>query len=404
MDAMATFTFPLPLADRLEQLVNNEYLSDVVFAVGTDGERMYAHKNILTMASEVFYAQFNGQFEEARQKTEPIAVTDIDPSTFRDILRYAYCEKIDLTRDNVTDVYYASQKYMLTELNEMCEQFFAHKIDIQDVLRVFGDNRKHEFPFVNEKCLAIIRDNPLVCFKHEDFFTLDKKSLEMIVSSTRINCLTSHILEAIQDWAKINDLQFDDARQLAQIVEDMKHRELDCRKLYNFGQFLYVPNVQTELTISSKEPIALYGLGIFVKAMTEPVTEATVTLNVVVKNFNGPGETNFYSVKNIALTTDLHTEELLFEKIIISAKSGCKISASFEKSPALPDLFCLPSFTSIDSAIADLRVDAGNNCVSYLLYRKKSDAKPASLKMTPVLKEWFKTMEATRKNNPLSLG
>ncbi|XP_053698175.1 kelch-like protein 41b [Sabethes cyaneus] len=380
------FTFPLPVADRDEQLVNNEYLSDVQFSVGNDGERMYGHKVILTLASEVFYAQFNGQFKESQRRNQTIVVTDIQPPIFRDILRYMYCQKIDLTQDNVIEVYYASQKYILTELNKICEQYFENEINETNVLKVFNENRKHEFAVVNESCLDVIRDNPVACFQHPDFVTIEKKTLEMIASSARINCLQDQLQEAIKNWAKVNKLPPDDAFLLTQMVQDMKQRKHDCLKLHNFNQFKFAANIETNIQIKActLRPVALNGVGIFVKSRSEPPANAKISLKVQVEHFNSSERIKQISLEKIVpLTTELRTEDVFFERFIVDARRYCKIRISFEKLSALPELFCLTEFGSIDNVLQVEDTKSPyifsrdvTNCVAYLLY-KNMDPKSA---------------------------
>ncbi|XP_055522400.1 BTB/POZ domain-containing protein 3-like [Wyeomyia smithii] len=374
------FKYPLSLADREEQLFDNEYFSDVIFLVGENGERVYGHRIILTLASEVFYVQFNGQFEEARQSDQPITVTDIEPPIFRDVLRYMYCQKIDLSNENVIEVYYASQKYLLTGLNELCEKYFASNVDEKNVLKLFEENRKHEFAVVNKHCLAVIRDNPLACFQHNDFLALEKKSLEMITSSARINCCQEQLHKAIKNWAKDDESRSEDADQLTQIISDVQHRKHDCLKFFNFNQFKFVENIFTHVRIKNvygDKPVGLYGLGIFVKSKSQPSNDAKISLKVHVEYFNASGQIRQYSVEKIVpLTMAMLTEKVFFEKFIIDAEYYCEIQVSFVKLSALPPMFCLNAFGSIDSTLQleDFLTRSGStitNCIAYLLYKNK---------------------------------
>ncbi|XP_062550502.1 uncharacterized protein LOC134215299 [Armigeres subalbatus] len=72
--------------NRQKQLLFSEYRSDVVFRVGNAEELIHAHKLILTVASEVFYAQFNGSFAESNQDSceIPVKIEDIEPAAFRE--------------------------------------------------------------------------------------------------------------------------------------------------------------------------------------------------------------------------------------------------------------------------------------------------------------------------------
>ncbi|XP_055523833.1 kelch-like protein 40b [Wyeomyia smithii] len=384
------FQFSLRLEDRDEQLYNNEYFSDVTFLVGDNGEPIYGHKLILTLASEVFYAQFNGQFKEARQSDEPIIVTDIQPPIFRDVLRYMYCQKIDLSEDNLIEVYYASQKYLLSGLNKLCEQFCTSKINESNVMKFLNENTKHEFEVVNKNCLAVICDNPLVCFEHVGFLNLKKKVLEMIAGSARINCSQEQLETAIVKWAKGDESRADDASQLAQIVSNVHHRKRNCLKLRNYDQFKYVSNMSTCVLVKSNQnSVGLYGLGIFVESQFEPVEGTTLELKVQVEYF---GVSNalvkqYSTVKNVPVTSELRIERIFFEKFIIDSLRYCKIHVSLYNSNARLQTFCLNAFRSVGGTLYVEDYNASNetnstysydqipkqltynNCIAYLMYK-----------------------------------
>ena len=76
-----TSDFDLNLYDKYEKLVNNEYLADIIFLVGEQGEKMFGHKNIISISSEVFYAMFNGDYTESKDN-KPIVIPDIEPPIF----------------------------------------------------------------------------------------------------------------------------------------------------------------------------------------------------------------------------------------------------------------------------------------------------------------------------------
>ncbi|KAL9699858.1 hypothetical protein quinque_003299 [Culex quinquefasciatus] len=173
--AQKSFAYDLCLEDRLEQLVNSEYTADVFFKVGEAGEPMFAHKNLITTASEVLYAQLNGQFHDAisNSRDNPIAVKDISPVVFLEILRFMYCERGEIKEDNV--------------------------------LKIFNDNRRYEFDNINSVCLRVICDNPLECFEQEQFLEMEKSSLKLILESPKINCLEDHLENATQRWLEFND-------------------------------------------------------------------------------------------------------------------------------------------------------------------------------------------------------
>ncbi|KAL9699857.1 hypothetical protein quinque_003298 [Culex quinquefasciatus] len=294
--ADTAFSFNVPLGDRLEQLVNSEYGADVFFKVGEAGELMFAHKIIITTASEVFYAQLNGKFEEATKntRTDPIAIKDINSTIFLEILRFMYCEKVNLNGDNLVEVNYAAKKYLLSKLVDICDKFIQDKIKEENVLKIFNDNRRYEFVDINTICLRVICDNPLECFDQKLFLALELGSLKLIVDSPGMNCHDDQL-----------------------VMKGRNCRELHCQKLHAFSKFSYSDTVVTDITIEVSKPFNLYGFGILIG--TESTDIQSLKLNVEVKvEFDDEWENCFSTEVVVPVKQEeVYVYEVVFKKIIM---------------------------------------------------------------------------------------
>lgn len=72
---------------RIRSLVNNEYLSDVVFLVGKEKVKIHAHKTILALGSPVFRSMFYADHGLRMQSNQPIEIPDITPVGFLNMLK-----------------------------------------------------------------------------------------------------------------------------------------------------------------------------------------------------------------------------------------------------------------------------------------------------------------------------
>jgi hypothetical protein len=83
------------MSSQLEDLCNNKELSDVVFIV--EGRKLYAHKVVLSLTSEVYRAMFlRNEFREKEAGTE-IEVPNCSYDVFLSVLQYMYTGLIELT-------------------------------------------------------------------------------------------------------------------------------------------------------------------------------------------------------------------------------------------------------------------------------------------------------------------
>jgi BTB/POZ domain len=124
-------------------MVNNPKRSDIVFVVGkTEPVKFHSHTPILMMHSEVFDSMFSGDFEIFTE----IAVTDVEPDIFLQLLNYIYAglSAVSLTTGNMLDMLYGAQKYMLQALKKVCEDFILANTNNNNLLEVYDASQYFE--------------------------------------------------------------------------------------------------------------------------------------------------------------------------------------------------------------------------------------------------------------------
>uniref|UniRef100_A0A8D8FPF1 BTB/POZ domain-containing protein 6 n=1 Tax=Culex pipiens TaxID=7175 RepID=A0A8D8FPF1_CULPI len=403
---------PLPadssLAGRLERLINNEQFADVAFRVGEPGEVIFGHKAILSEASEVFRAQFSGMFKESREnvREHEIPIVDIEPGTFKELLRYMYCERVTVTADNVVDISYGSKKYLLTKLNQLCESFVQRNVTEDNVLGVFDSNRRYELEGINRICLDIVCDNPIRIFAHESFLTLARESVRMIASRKAMNCQTDQLLSAIERWIQVNEDEQEDGTKIVAMVREQKGRGVMCKKIHNFAAGHYVssigfqqPNQQSSPNYSFATPRSIFsavsngpvaapldifgrpanasaGTPVFGSSPIMPAapTNSSPTQKTFILKIDTDKPCSIYGVgiyikckqfeqtvtmdisvertgmfptnekRTVTAREDLYVEEVLFQKQLIDAGVTCTIKVQMHH--GITSLFCRKNFES----------------------------------------------------------
>ena len=69
-----------------------------------------AHRYVLATGSTVFYAMLYSGL--ADKEAEEIVVPDVDPNAFLAMLKYLYCDDIQLELDTVLATLYSAKKYI----------------------------------------------------------------------------------------------------------------------------------------------------------------------------------------------------------------------------------------------------------------------------------------------------
>lgn len=374
----------LSAASRWERLVNSDQFADVTFWVGAPGELMYGHKAILVVASQVFRTLF-GEVPPG----QAIPIVDIEPATFRELLRYMYADRITVTLKNAVDVLHGAHKYQLGTLIEICHNYLRLKLTEVDVLNVFEANRRYELAWVNRVCLDIICDNPIQAFDDECFWKLSGKSVELIALRQVMNCQPDQLLTAIKKWIKINRNVVEEGTRIINVARQQKDRTVMCQKMHNFAAGLYVDNntpssryfhhAQPTITkfilkIDSGKSISIYGVGICIKSKKSP---ATIELDIAVeRTSNGKLTRPLIAPMKRTVTAnaaDIHVEEVLFQKLTIQKGTSCSVQIQVTHHRGTT-LYCYKGFEPEHPEVG-LRFESstgypntGTSCVAYVLY------------------------------------
>jgi len=119
-------------APALKSLLGDSQFTDVQFKIGDT--LIPAHRNILVARSDYFRAMFKGGMREKNEKI--IAIPDIDPTTFRDVLEFLYSGKISLTLTNIVPMITAAEKFQILELKELCYTSFDQVVNEENIIQI----------------------------------------------------------------------------------------------------------------------------------------------------------------------------------------------------------------------------------------------------------------------------
>ncbi|XP_043287444.1 uncharacterized protein [Venturia canescens] len=113
---------------KLQYLLVSGQWSDCIFLVGIPPcqEFLKAHKVHLALSSPVFETMFFGSMSEG---TEPIKVPDVEPATFKAMLKFIYTNELSLPHlDRARDLYCCANKYMMPDLAENCSIYMKSNL------------------------------------------------------------------------------------------------------------------------------------------------------------------------------------------------------------------------------------------------------------------------------------
>lgn len=181
----------MPDSGSLELILDYEATNHCAILV--DGETFPAHRAVLAARSPVFRAELLGSMAEAKMSC--ITLHDIEPVTFRALLRFVYTDELPAddggelnTTAMATDQLFqkllaAADRYDLSRLKLMCAQKLWEAVSVDTVATTLIHVEMHGCPELKSSCL--------------DFFVQDKNFKETV--------LTEGYVQLVQRFPSIKD-------------------------------------------------------------------------------------------------------------------------------------------------------------------------------------------------------
>uniref|UniRef100_A0A8C9E6F9 BTB domain-containing protein n=1 Tax=Phocoena sinus TaxID=42100 RepID=A0A8C9E6F9_PHOSS len=183
---------PYPtIRERNAVMFRNDLMADVHFVVGPPGgtQRLPGHKYVLAVGSSVFHAMFYGELAEDKAE---ICIPDVDPAAFLAMLKYIYCDEMDLAAVTVLATLYAAKKYIVPHLARPCVNLLETCLSAKNACVLLSQSCPFEEPGLTQRCWEVIDAQAELALKSEGFCDIDFQTLEKIV-----------VFEAALSWAEV---------------------------------------------------------------------------------------------------------------------------------------------------------------------------------------------------------
>uniref|UniRef100_A0A158R588 BTB domain-containing protein n=1 Tax=Syphacia muris TaxID=451379 RepID=A0A158R588_9BILA len=118
---------------RQETALNSGNMADCTLEC--NGQVIQVNKFVLSTHSEVFKAMFAHE-EFLENKEAKVVIKDTDIDSVRMMVRFMYCGDISFS-SNVEGVMMLAERYQISELKEMCEQFLCSRVNKYNALEMY---------------------------------------------------------------------------------------------------------------------------------------------------------------------------------------------------------------------------------------------------------------------------
>ncbi|XP_078380493.1 BTB/POZ domain-containing protein 6-like [Oculina patagonica] len=192
------------ITERTSFIFNKEILSDVKFVVPVStGESeskkvIPAHKFVLAISSPVFFAMFYGQMAET---TDSIELPDCEYESLLELFRYLYSDELKLSGNNVMQVLYLANKYMVPSLAKKCNEYLRDNLKTSNVFCILPQAQKFDDKELKERCWEVIEKQTEEAVTSDEFVTVERSVVETIVKRERLNVKEVELFKAVDRWA-----------------------------------------------------------------------------------------------------------------------------------------------------------------------------------------------------------
>ncbi|XP_068438132.1 kelch-like protein 40b [Clinocottus analis] len=236
------------LQDGLYELLENDKLVDCVLKI--KDKEFPCHRLVLCACSSYFRSIFLSDLEESKKKE--IVLEDVEPGVMGLILKYLYTSQINVTEQNVQDIFAVANVYQIPSIFTVCVSFLQKRLSLSNCLAIFRLGLMLDCPRLAVSARNYACERFQLISRDEEFFQLLPSELAAILANDNLNVETEEtVFEALMNWmsrdteSREKDLSgLLDCVRLRLVSEDYLKEKVEKHKLISFN-----PELQQKLQL-----------------------------------------------------------------------------------------------------------------------------------------------------------
>ncbi|XP_010884908.2 kelch-like protein 41b [Esox lucius] len=189
------------LQDGLKELLNENKFVDCTLKVG---DRSFpCHKLIMAACSPYFREILFSEDGTEVKATKEVVLDDVNPSILDMIITYLYSAEIDLTDDNVQDIFAVANRFQIPSVFTVCVNYLQKKLSLTNCLAIFRMGLVLNVPRLAISARDYIADRFEILSKDEEFLQLAPHELFAIIGGDSVNVEKEEVVfEALMNWVR----------------------------------------------------------------------------------------------------------------------------------------------------------------------------------------------------------
>lgn len=187
------------LQDGLCDLLENDKFVDCILKI--KDKEFPCHRLVLAASSPFFKAMFLSDLEESKKRE--IVLKDVEPAVMGMILRYLYTSDINLTEQNIQDIFMVANMYQIPSIFSVCVSYLQEKMVLGNCLAIYRLGLLLDCPRLALAAREFICERFQVVSRDQDFLQLGPSELAIIITSDALNVEREEmVFESLMDWVK----------------------------------------------------------------------------------------------------------------------------------------------------------------------------------------------------------
>ncbi|RIB13538.1 hypothetical protein C2G38_2197610 [Gigaspora rosea] len=258
-DTLIAETFSKDLIEDFEKLYETKKNYDTIIIVGEEPnvEQIHAHSAILCVRSSYFRSALSDKWVEKKDGYLTLPKPNISAITFKIILRFLYCGKVDLKSQKdgtLLELLVATDELLLQPLTNSVQNFlsknshiFLQQSPVKMLHFIVHNDRFNE---LKEAYLETICKNPSLIFDSEEFPSLEEDALKLILNSDNLDMKEGAIWKKLIQWgiAQHTTLESkmtceDTNNEAIKILKETLHELIKFIRFYQMDRKDFIPEV-----------------------------------------------------------------------------------------------------------------------------------------------------------------
>jgi len=189
------------LQDGLKELLNENKFVDCTLKVG---DRSFpCHRLIMAACSPYFREIFFTEDGKEAEDTNEVVLEDVNPSILDMVIQYLYSAEIDLTDDNVQDIFAVANRFQIPSVFTVCVNYLQKKMSVSNCLAIFRMGLVLNCPRLAVAARNYIADRFETLSSEEEFLQLAAHELFAIIGGDTLNVEKEEVVfEALMNWVR----------------------------------------------------------------------------------------------------------------------------------------------------------------------------------------------------------